>query len=227
MSNLWGSMVPLIIGSAVVPIQIIITILLLRSASGKRTALAWIAGMTTVRLLQGVLFGLILSSGTSSADESSGESSTIVASFLLVVAVLLIVTGIRQLLSEVDPDAPPPKWLTMTETMGPGKAFALGAGLLLIGAKFWIFTLSAIALIGEADLGRSSSILTFLAFVALAQVAHLVVLGMALIAPEKSDAALASASAWLTRHNRVIMIVLSFVFGAWFLVKALDGLGVI
>ncbi len=227
MSNLWVSMLPLIIGGALVPIQIVITILLLSSASGKRTALAWIAGMTAVRLVQGVVFGSILSVGTATTDESSGTSSMIVATILLVVAVLLIVSGIRQLLTDVDPDAPPPKWLTATEVMGPAKGFALGAGLLVIGVKSWVFTLGAIALIGQADLGRGSSVLTFLAFVVLTEIVHLVALAMVLVAPDRSEVALAAASGWLSRHNRVIVIVVSFVFGLWFLVKALNGLGVI
>ena len=228
MSNLWSALVPLIIGSAFVPIQIIITILLLRSAAGKKTALAWVAGMTTVRLLQGLIFGLILSSGSSDAEASGGNSSsTVVTGVLLVVAVLLLVTGVRQLVTDVDPEAPPPKWLTMTETMGPGKAFVFGAGLLAIGAKFWIFTLGAISSIGDADLGRTSSILTFLAFVALTEVAHLAVLGLAIAAPAKSEKVLAAASAWLTRNNRTIMIVISFVFGTWFMVKSLHGLGIL
>ncbi len=227
MSDLWGTLVPLIIGSALVPIQIIITILLLRSARGKVTAFAWVAGMTTVRLLQGAIFGLILSSGTASVDDTAEGSSPIVAIVLLIVGVLLVAAALKQLLGDVDPDAPPPKWLTATETMGPGKAFAFGAGLLVIGAKFWIFTLGAIAAIGEADLGRPTSIGVFLAFVALTEIAHLAILGLALAAPKKSTTALAAASAWLTRHNRTIVIALGFVFGAWFAVKGLTGLGVL
>jgi hypothetical protein len=34
-------------------------------------------------------------------------------------------------------------------------------------------------------------------------------------------------SGWLERNNRVIVIVLGLVFGAWFLLKALQGLGVL
>ncbi len=225
--SVWSALVPLILGSAFVPIQIIITILLLRSKAGKRAALAWIAGLTTVRLLQGVIFGLILSSGSSTPDDAAGGTSKLVAGFLLVVALLLLVTGVKQLTSEVDPDAPPPKWLTATATMGPGKAFLLGAGLLTIGAKFWVFTLSAIGAIGDADLGRSSSVVTFLVFVLLAESIHILIVAAATVAPGASEALLTSASEWLTKHNRTIVIVLSFVFGTWFLLKALSGLGVI
>jgi hypothetical protein len=51
---------PLMIGSALVLIQIIVTFLLLRSPSGKFTAVAWVAGMTATRLAQGLVFGLVL-----------------------------------------------------------------------------------------------------------------------------------------------------------------------
>jgi hypothetical protein len=33
-------------------------------------------------------------------------------------------------------------------------------------------------------------------------------------------------SAWLSAHNRQIKVMVGFVFGAWLLFKALDGLGV-
>ncbi len=137
-----ASLTPLIIGSAVVPIQIIITILLIRAS--RVTALAWVAGMVTVRLVQGALFGLVWSSGdVSSADTGESGAGLIASTLLLVAALLFIVTAVKQLLHEDDPDAPPPKWLAIIEGLTPFKAFALGAGLLIIGIKFWVFTMSA------------------------------------------------------------------------------------
>jgi hypothetical protein len=221
--DLWSVLVPLVIASALVPVQIIITILLLRSASGRFTAVAWVAGMAAVRLVQGVVFGLILSS---TDDASSSGPGPIVSAFLLVVGVLLLISAIRQLTTDVDPDAPPPKWLTKAETMAPGKAFLLGIGVMTIGAKFWVFTLTAIGAIGEADLGQPAATLTYLAYVVLAESIHVVIIGFATLAPSRSDAVLTSASTWLSDKNREIMIGIGFVFGAWFVVKALDGLGV-
>ncbi len=227
MSNLWTSLAPLIIGSAVVPIQIIITILLLRSSAGRMTAVAWVAGMATVRLIQGVVFGLLVSSGTEATTAEPGSASPFTASLLLVLGLLLLVLALRQLLHHPDEDAPPPKWLTMTETMKPGKAFLIGAGLLAIGAKFWVFTLGAISAISDAGLGQPGSTLTFLLFVVLAQSVQITVLVAAFAAPRKSEALLSHASSWLTAHNRVIVIVLGVVFGLWFLAKGLTGLGVL
>jgi hypothetical protein len=225
MGGLWGSLAPLIIGSALVPVQIAITLLLLRSSAGRVTAVAWVGGMTVVRLAQGLVFGLVLSaSDSASGDAKSGH---VVAGILLVVGVLFYVTAIRQILHADDPDEPPPKWLAMTESMTPRRAFLVASAILTIGVKFWVFTLAAIAAIGDANLSRTASIATFLLYIVLAESIHLAILGFAYIAPERSAVALDGAASWLRDHNRMLMTVLGLVFGTWFVVKALNGLGVV
>lgn len=226
---MWTSLIPMIIGSAIVPIQIIITILLLRSPGRAFTAAAWVGGMTALRLLQGVLFGFVFTSAddTTTTTDGASDSGSVVSGLLLVLAVVLYVTAIKQILHDEDPDAPPPTWMTMTESVGPGKAFLLGAGVLLVGAKFWVFTLSAVGAIDAENLSQGASIGTFVLFVILAESIHLTIVGLAIVAPKASTGILDRAYEWLGQHNRVIMIVLGFVFGTWFLLKALDGLGVV
>ncbi len=55
--GLWGTVLPLIVASAVVPVQITLTVLLLRASV--KTGAAWVARMTATRLAQGVLFGFV------------------------------------------------------------------------------------------------------------------------------------------------------------------------
>lgn len=227
MDSLWATLAPLVIGSALVPIQIIVTIMLLRSTAGRRTAVAWVAGMTSVRLAQGILFGLVFSSDRALAEETGARPGPVLSTLLLVLAVLFLVMAVRQLLVDIDPDAPPPRWMAMTETMAPTKAFLIGTGLMLVGVKFWVFTLSAVGAIGAAELSRGASIVTFLVFVALTEIAHLVVLAVAFLAPGRAAARLEGASAWLSARNRTIVIVLGVVFGVWFLAKALRGFGIL
>lgn len=227
MIAVWSSLAPLAVGSALVPIQIIVTILLLRSASGRITAVMWVLGMTVVRLLQGAIVGIALSSGDAGSNETGSSSPAFVSGILLAVALLLLATGVRGILNEEDPDAPPPKWLTATATMTPLKAFLFGAGMLLIAPKFWVFTLGAISVIGEADLGRSDSIVTYLLFVLAASALNVSIVLVAFVAPRRSAAWLDATSAWLTRHNRSIVIVVSLLFGTLFLVKALRDLGIV
>jgi hypothetical protein len=226
MTDLWASLVPLIIGSALVPVQIIITILLLRSQAGKLTAVAFVGGMTAVRLVQGVLFGLVLSSSDAAGSTDSGPG-TVSSVLLFVVGVLFWVMAVKKIANVPDEDAPPPRWLTMTESMGPAKAFGLGALILAIGAKFWAFTLLAISTIGDADLGQPNATITYLLYVVLAEAIHVVVIAFAVVAPTRSAITLDKASMWLEAHTRHIMIGLGSVFGTWFLFKGLAGLGVI
>jgi hypothetical protein len=225
MGDLWTTLLPLALAGALVPIQIILTIFLLESPGRIRTAAAFVAGMTVLRLAQGIVFGFIVRGAGGS--ESTDGTGTVMAWFFVVLALALFAMAVRQLVADEDADAPPPKWLAMTRVITPGKAFLLGIGLLAIGAKFWVFTLSAVAAIGDADLGRGSSILTFIAFVTLTEILLLVVLGVSIVAPRQSRALLAEVSGWLERNNRYIVIGLGVVFGTWFLIKGLAGLGIV
>jgi Sap, sulfolipid-1-addressing protein len=224
MSELWRNLVPLALASAVVPAPLVVTILLLRSSA--RTAAAWVAGMTVVRLAQGAAFALIFA-GESAATDTAAERSAILYGILLVVSFLLFVTAAQKLFSGDDPDAPPPKWMAKIATMGAGRAFLFGAALLLANAKFWVFTLGAISAIEEARLGRGASVATFLAFVVLVVAPQLVALGLAVVAPARARSLLNGVADWLQRNNRAIVVVVSLVFGTWFLLKALAGFGVI
>jgi hypothetical protein len=226
MSDPWTSLIPLIIGSALVPIQIVITTLLLRSKAGKATAVAWVAGMTTMRLAQGLVFGLILGSANGAESGSDGPGSS-VSLLLLVIAIVFYVSAAKQLLRHSDEDAPPPKWMARVESVTPGKAYLLGVGLVAVSAKFWVFTLGAIAAIGAAGMSPAASIGTFLLFVVLAESLLLAILVIAYAMPDRAGAMLDRIAGLLERHNRVLVIALGLVFGTWFLIKALDGLGIL
>jgi hypothetical protein len=223
MDNVWTALAPLIVGSALVPVQLLITILLI--ANSRLTALAWVAGTTTVRLAQGALFGLVLSSGDVS-DSGSG-AGPIASTLLLVAGLLFLVTAAKHLIGDDDPDAPPPRWMTAIDGLSPAKAYLFGAGTMAIGVKFWVFTLTAISVISDADLGRPGATVTFLGFVVLASSAQLALIGVALAAPRRAGVVLGGVSDWLTAHNRALMVAIGAVFGTWFVVKGLDGLGVI
>jgi H+/Cl- antiporter ClcA len=114
--------------------------------------------------------------------------------------------------------------MVMLDTLTPLTTLGMGAGLVLISGKFWVFTMSAIAVISEAQLGQSSSIIAFLLYVLLAQSLLLLIILVRLIFPGQSKSILESISAWLTRYNRPIVITVSFVFGLLFLFQGVSGL---
>ncbi len=222
---MWVSLLPLILVSALMPIEMVITIMLLGTPSRVRTAGAAVAGMVMVRLLQGLIFGMILHWGA--RDNTTGGHGWVVSTVLLIVALLLLVTAIRELIAGDDPDDPPPKWMTALATMTPGKALLLGAGVILISVKLWIFTFGALGIIGDAGMSKPQNVVTYLVFVLLASSTHLAVVAAAAFLPRRSEALLDGILRWLQDHNRVIMIVLGLVFGTWLLIKALDGFGIL
>jgi hypothetical protein len=198
--------------------------MLLGTPSRVRTAGAAVAGMVMVRLLQGLIFGMILHWGA--RDNTTGGHGWVVSTVLLIVALLLLVTAIRELIAGDDPDDPPPKWMTALATMTPGKALLLGAGVILISVKLWIFTFGALGIIGDAGMSKPQNVATYVAFTLLASSTHLVIVGLAAFMPHRSKALLDSVLRWLQDNNRIIMICLGFGFGSWLLIKALHGLGV-
>lgn len=224
MADLWGTLLPLAIASAIVPVQLVITVLLLQAGHGRVTALAWLAGMLSVRLGQGLIFGLLLGPGVLADDD--GGPGVVMSLLLLAVAILFLVTAVRKLVDGPDEDAPPPRWMAMAEAATPVRAYLLGAGMLLIGAKFWVFTLGAISAIQVADLGSGPAVLTYLVFVLLAMAVHLGIVALAFVAPDRAEVVLGSFASQLRRYDRPVTIALGTIFGAWFLVKALSGLGI-
>ncbi len=223
MGEVLVSLVPYIIGSALVPVQIIITVLLLKSPrQGLAKGMAYAAGMTTTRLLQGLIFGLIF---TESAEiEEGGSKGPVISTLLLVLGLFLLITAYKQWRGEDDPDAPPSKWLTMLDGVTPLKAFGIGVALPLIGAKLWVFTLSALAVIAAAPLEQPLGAIVYLLFIVLAQSLLLIPITIRILIPKRSQSILDRFSAWLTQNNRPIVIIVSLVFGVLFLYFGISGL---
>lgn len=222
MDSTLAALLPFIIGSAVVPLQIIVVTLLLTSERrGPLKAIAFVLGMTLARLAQGVLFGFVLTGG--SGDPADADNSGVVkATALTILGILLLVTAYKKWAKEPDPDAPPPKWLAMLEGVTPLRALLLGAGFVLIAPKLWVFILGAISTIGEAQLGRPASTWAFLLFILLAQSLLLIPILIRLLMPQRAKSLLASLADWMKRYNDPIVIGISLIFGALFLYQGLS-----
>ena len=102
MTELWTTLIPIALITAVMPGQVAITILMLRVPGGVARAGAWVGGMTVVRLAQFALLFLVLEPAT---DDGEPGTSLVEGALLLVVAILLLVSAARKLVNQPDEDA--------------------------------------------------------------------------------------------------------------------------
>lgn len=220
MGDLLINLVPMIIASALVPVGLIINTILLMGENGKIRSAAFIGGITLSRLIQGVLFGFVFGAAAGGGDGPSPVASTL----LLVAGVIFLIKGVKTFLKEPDPDDPPPKWMGAIDKLTAGKLFLIGAGWVMIAIKLWVFTLAALSTIRYADLGLTSSVIAYVIFAIGAVILMLILLLMYIVAPSPTKALLAKFRVWLEKNNRGIMIVVSAVFGVYFLYKGVSGL---
>lgn len=224
MNNLWIELIPLILGATLAPIYPIIVLLLLQSERGLSKAAVFVAGAVAARLVQGVIFGLVF---VPAVDAESAAGLTIIGPTLLtLVGILLLVMGVKKWRkggSDEDGQEPP-AWMSALTGMSTLKAAGSGALLILLAVKQWVFTLSAISVIEEAQPGVPAGIALYLFYTLATQLLVLPPLLAFAVAPDKSAAPLRAAQGWLQRHNRVIVMVVSLVFGVFFLYRGITGL---
>jgi hypothetical protein len=216
------NLAPLIVASALAPAFVIIALLLLSGMGGLGTALAFAVGVVAVRLAQGVIFGLLL--GASHYADDGDEQGAIVSILLLVIGVLLWVAAISKLVKADDPDATPPKWMTVFDSVSPIKALGLGALLVVIVPKQWVFMLGAISTIGQGGLSRWEGIGAYLIYVLGASALMLAPIVVRIVAPGRSPALLDAAQTWLQRNSGAIVIAVSAIFGTYFVWKGISAL---
>jgi hypothetical protein len=226
MNDLWTTLIPLVIASAVLPLQITVTILLAQGTVGHVAAAAWVAGMVMFRVGQGLVFGLVLGQGVAEA-EGPARPGPIASTLLLVVGVFLLVSAVRSWLREPDDDAPPPRWMAVLGSATPGQAFAAGAVVVGASPKLWVFTLGAIGAIAEANLDKGAAAALYLAFTFTALSVHIAIVGLAYLSPVRAVAILGRMSDALSSNARPVKIALGLILGTWFLLKALAGLGLL
>ena len=218
-------LIPLGIASALIPLPLIVTVLLLRSPTGKAAAAAWLGGQIAARLVQGLLIALLFDRAYGASD--GAKKGPALSAVLIVLGILLYVLAARKALHAPDDDAPPPSWMTSLEAATPGRAFLLGAGLMAISVKFWVFTLGATGGIAYAGLDPAPSIAVYLAWIVLACSVQFALLLAAVVAPSRADALLARVGDLLGRYGRPLLVVVGLLFGSIFLSEGLVGLGVL
>ena len=226
MGSVIVEIIPMMIGTAIVPVWITLVLLLLRCRGGLAKAVAFVSGLILVRLVQGIVFRYVSSSSTEAQTE---ERAPIIVSTLFLVAGIFLwitainITALKKWGKEEDPDAPPPKWMAMFNSISALKAFGFGILLMAVAGKQWIFTFGALGVIREAKLPNPASAVAFLVFVLGAQSLVLAPIVVYALAPKRSPHLLEVSLQWLERNNRIIVAAVSVLFGTYFISKGFAG----
>ncbi|HAJ38368.1 MAG TPA: hypothetical protein DCL15_22080, partial [Chloroflexi bacterium] len=184
MGDVFVDLIPLILGATLAPIFPIIVLLLLQSERGLGKAIAFVASAVTVRLVQGAIFGLLFRSAVEA--ESAAGLQLIAPTLLTVVGILLLVAGVKKVRKEDDGEDSEPKWMSRLSDLTVLKAAGGGALFMLVAVKQWVFTLSALAVIEEAQPGLTTGVALYLLFVAATQTLMVLPIIAFAVAPEKS-----------------------------------------
>ncbi|MGZ3582567.1 MAG: GAP family protein [Ktedonobacterales bacterium] len=218
MGDVLVQLVPLVIGSIMMPTWILLVLVMLRSAHGLANAIAFVGGVTIVRLVQGILFGTILSAYE--VLYGTRALGTIVSALLLVTGIVMWVTGLRQVCRQDDRTDLSPPFFDMLSAVTPLRALGLGVLLVVTSPRAWIFTLTTLGVIDRAALSAVQSVVAFLLYVLGAQVA----LVAPIIVSTRSSRWLDTATSWLVEHSRPIVITVSLIVGSFFVWTGLSGL---
>jgi hypothetical protein len=194
MSELWFDLLPIAIAMAITPGRLLALILLFGTERALLTPVAFVGGMASNMLVEGLAFALIFSlTGAFDAEDGAGPPA-IMAILLVVMGVLLLVAAAKVIIHSEDDDKAPPQWLAEIESFTPGKAYKLGLGWLFVSPKQWIFTLTAVGFIFAANLESVASL------------------------------AKAGLFKWLKKNAQTILLAVLIVFGLYFLLKGIAAL---
>ena len=207
--------------AAIAPTMIGLVVLFLSDDRGLVKALAFILGKYLVYVIW-VVVSLDLAEHI--ASTGSGGASSYSEVIFLIFGLLLLILAVRNFFGEDDPDAPPPKFMTILNKMGPVKLFGVGVVLSLMQFRFIALVLVGATVIAEARLSTTENLISVLWLALLMVWPMLIPVVVFLVLGERREAAMKSMRTWLTRNKRMINVVVLGVFGTLLLVIGLIGI---
>jgi hypothetical protein len=223
MAELWANLLPILAVMFISPARTLAVILLLHTPKTAATAFAYVLGMISAMMVQGIALGLLMSVVGLTVERRGGDLMTVVSIMFVVTGIILLV-GASKFIFRDDDDKAPPDWFAKIETMSPAQAIKLGFGWLMVSPKQWVLVLTAVAVIFTAYLPSAVSIVNFFIFTLLVQTIFFVIIALQVVMPNRSQKMLDTLFIWLKKHLITIAIAIFGIFGLFFLVKGLTGL---
>src|SRR2546421_1704766 len=212
MGTVFLQILPLAI-AAIAPTMIGLVVLFLSDDRGLVKALAFILGKYLVYVIWGVVSLDLAEHIASTSSEGASSYSEVI---FLIFGLLLLILAVRNFFGEDDPDAPPPKFMTILDKMGPIKLFGVGLVLSLMQFRFIALVLVGATVIAEARLSTTQNLISMLWLALLMVWPMLIPVDVLLVLGGSREAAMKSMRTWLTRNQRLINVVVLGGFGIIF-----------
>ena len=193
------------------PIPLTAFLLVLASKGGVRKGAGFIFGWLVSLAI--VVAGTVLVTGNNPPKPSTAPSLAALA-VKIAIGVALLVVAARQWRKRGKPKKTP-KWQTGIDNMSPW--YAMGVAPLV---QPWGLVAAGVATIVEAKLSSWESYIALFLFCLVSTAIYLALEIHAGFRPERSQAFLTSARAWIDTHTDQVIIVVSLGLGLWLVGKS-------
>jgi hypothetical protein len=213
-------MLPFALG-AIAPTMIALVVIFLTGTRGFVKTSAFILGKYVFYVFWGfICLDLVDHLSSAGLQVSRSVSET----FFLFAGLLLLILAVRNFFVEDDPDAPPPKFMTVLAKLGPVKLFGLGIAISIIQPRFIIFVLLGASIIAETRLSTTENLISLLVLALLMVWPMLIPLVVFLVMGEHGADAMKSMRTWLVHNQRMMNVVVMGIFGMLLLFVGLTGI---
>lgn len=217
-----AELLPAAAAIALNPPAVVAVILMLSSATSRKSAF-WFAGGWLAGLL--AVGAVVLLLGDASGVLSG--SSRIGLIVKLALGLLLLVVAVRQWRrrpSSAGAEAEMPGWMRTLTASSPRKALVTGALFAALNPKTLALNVAGVIVIAEAQLSAVAEMLALLVFVLVASLTVVAPVVYSAVAPVHSEHALDATQQWLMAHNKAITATVLLILGIMLISSGVQGL---
>ena len=211
-------LLPLIIGTAVVPSIIILVILFLQSDRGLIKASAFVGGMVSWRLFMLTIF--VYYSFIFAKLFSLRIPEKLHFALLCLFGIILMIVASYLLMKKRNASGTSTNLLKVIDRSNAPMAFAFGVVLMAMGLKHYIFMIGAMQDLERSGILGARWMLAMILFIVAAELLVLIPILIYLLMPDRSEAILGSFKNILDKYSSTITITFCYMVGIFFLWRA-------
>ncbi len=212
MSKLIPSLILAGLAAAVSPVAVMVLLAVMMKEKARRNSLLFLLGYILILIALGVAGVYILKAGSSGAKSKVDGYLDIALGALCLVAMLV----------SLRPKKKEARHLMGGKDLKASRAFLLGIIAMLTNMSTIVCYLAGAHEISKAALGSGESLLALALLILVTLTTILIPIGIYFVFPKRSDKAMSSFNAWLSRHSKVIGASVLLVFGAYLLIKGIE-----